>query len=111
MLVLPAEATHACLAGRLQDGDLDGLSVDPSLADARLLRGDCRQRLVVDRFDEAVAERIESRPEGPDGPLAGTCSCASGVSARSSMMERPEMVAAPSSIGTVGFTNVPLASR
>jgi hypothetical protein len=67
VLVLPAEATYACLAGRLQDGDLDGLSVDPSLADARLLRGDCRQRLVVDRFDEAVAERIESRPEGPDG--------------------------------------------
>jgi hypothetical protein len=32
--------------------------MDPSLADARLLRGDGEQRLVVDRFDEAGGGRF-----------------------------------------------------
>src|SRR5262249_26632804 len=66
VLVLPAEAAYAGLARRLQDRNLDGLPVNPSLADARLLRTDGEQRLVVDRLDEAVAERIEGRPEPSD---------------------------------------------
>jgi len=67
VLVLPAEAAYAGLARSLQDRNLDGLPVNPSLADARLLRADGEQRLVIDRFDEAVAERIEGRPERSDG--------------------------------------------
>src|ERR1700730_7178600 len=42
--------------------------------------------------------------------VAGTCSCASGTTARSLTMERPPMLLAPSSIGMVGLTKLPLAS-
>src|SRR6185369_17326432 len=66
VLVLPAEAAHTGLARSLQDRDLNDLSMNPSLADTRLLRADGEQRLVIDRFDEAVAERIEGRPERAD---------------------------------------------
>ena len=31
-----------------------------------MLRGDGHQRVVVDRFDEAVAQRVERRPQRPD---------------------------------------------
>ena len=43
--------------------------------------------------------------------VTGMCSCASGRTARSLMIERPEMRAAPWSMSTVGFTKLPLASR
>src|SRR5436190_1096791 len=42
--------------------------------------------------------------------VAGTCSCASGTTARSLTSERPLMLLAPSSIGMVGLTKLPLAS-
>jgi hypothetical protein len=85
--------------------------VNPSLADVRLLRADGEQRLVIDRFDEAVAERIEGRPERADVLRGRDVLLRLGNQRRSLMMERPAILEEPSSIGTVGFTNVPLASR
>ena len=55
VLVLPAETADAVLPRRFQDGDFDGLAVNPSLAEVRLLLGDGLQRAVVNRFDEAVS--------------------------------------------------------
>jgi len=67
VLVLPAEAADAILLSRgLQNRDLDGLAVNLAVGHTRLLVGDCQQRVVVDRFDKAVAQRIERCPQCPD---------------------------------------------
>jgi len=66
VLVLPAEAPNAILSRRLQHGDGDGLAVNLAVGSTRLLGGDGHQRVVVDRFDEAVAQRVEHRPQRPD---------------------------------------------
>ena len=66
MLVLPAEAADAILSRGLQNRDLDGLAVNLAVGRTRLLVGDGQQRVVVDRFDKAVAQRIERCPQCPD---------------------------------------------
>ena len=66
MLVLPAEAPDAILSRRLQHGDGDGLAVNLAVGSTHLLGGDGHQRVVVDRFDEAIAQRVERRPQRPD---------------------------------------------
>ena len=66
MLVLPAEAPDAILSGRLQHGDGDGLAVNLAVGSTHLLGGHGHQCVVVDRFDEAVAQRVERRPQRPD---------------------------------------------
>ena len=66
MLVLPAEAADAVLSRRLQHGDGDGLTVNLAMGRQHLLGGDGRQRAVVDRFDEAVSQRVERRSQRPD---------------------------------------------
>ena len=66
MLVFPTEAADAILPWRLQYRDGDGLAVNPAVGRTRLLGGDGQQRVVVDRFDEAVAQRVERCPQRPD---------------------------------------------
>src|SRR5271168_1205065 len=66
VLVLPAEAADAILSRRLQNWDLDGLAVNLAVRRLHLLGGDRQQRVVVDRFDEAVSKRVERPPQRPD---------------------------------------------
>ena len=66
MLVLPAEAPDAILSRRLQHGDGDGFAVNLAVGSTHLLGGDGDQRVVVDRFDEAITQRIHRRRHRPD---------------------------------------------
>ena len=66
MLVLPAETADAILSRGLQNGDLDSLAVNLAVGSTHLLGGDVQQRAVVDRFDKAIAQRVDRRPQCPD---------------------------------------------
>src|SRR5258708_39891264 len=66
VLILPAKAPHAGLSRRLEDGCIYDFAVNLSFAQARLVCGDCNQRLIVDGFHEAVAEWVEHGAEGTD---------------------------------------------
>ena len=66
MLVLPAEAADATLSRRLQHRDGDGLAVNLAVGSMHLMGRDGHQRVVVDRFDEPVAQGVERRPQRAD---------------------------------------------
>src|SRR5258708_37641712 len=66
MLVLPAEAPDARLAGRFEDWNLDRFAVNSPVGALRLRCGNREQRAVVNRFDESIPQRVERRAQCPD---------------------------------------------
>src|ERR1700751_4835995 len=59
MLVFPAKSPYAGLSRGFENRCLHNLPVDSAVALFALARGDLDQRVIVDRLDKAVAERIE----------------------------------------------------
>ena len=66
MLILPAEPSYARHAGSLEYGNLDGFPVDHAIAQMGLVAGECKQGVVVDRFNETIAQRIQNGAESPN---------------------------------------------
>ena len=66
MLILPPETPDTGLTRGLEEGNLDGLPVDPPLARLTLSRGEGQQRTVVNRLYEAVAEGVERGAQCPN---------------------------------------------
>src|SRR5580700_9225837 len=59
VLILPAEPAHASLPRRFEDRDLDYLALDQAATLRGLALRDRDQRIVVDRLDESVTQRVE----------------------------------------------------
>ena len=60
MLIFPTEAANAGLARRLEYCDLHGFTVNASVSSLSLVGSDGHQRVVVNGFDETVAERVQN---------------------------------------------------
>src|SRR5215475_5320650 len=59
MLIFPAKAPDAELAGGLQNGYLNGFALDQPVALPWLAPRDGHQRCIVDRLDETVTQRVQ----------------------------------------------------
>ena len=59
VLILPTKAAHAHFPRCLQDGYLDGLTMDQPVTLFRLFGSNVDQCLVINRLDEAVSQGIE----------------------------------------------------
>jgi len=64
VLIFPAKAADACLSRRFQNRNLDCFPVDSAVADLYLVLSDGFQGAVVDGFDKAVSQSIESCTQG-----------------------------------------------
>jgi len=63
VLVLPAETADAGLAGSFEDGHLNGFTVNPAIAEVRLILRESLERGVVNGFHETVPQGIECRAQ------------------------------------------------
>jgi hypothetical protein len=59
MLIFPAEAADPGLSGSFEDRNLNGLALNHASAGTRLIARNIQQRLVVDRFGEAISQSVE----------------------------------------------------
>ena len=66
MLIFPAEAAHAGLSRRFKNWDKHRFTMNPIVADFRLVGSNGEQRLVIDCLDKSISQRIEYRPQSAD---------------------------------------------
>src|SRR5260370_30477736 len=64
VLIFPTKAADACLSRRFQNRNLNYFTVDSAVADLCLVLSDGLQGAVVDGFDKAVSQGIESCTQG-----------------------------------------------
>src|SRR5579862_734492 len=66
MLILPTKAADASVSRSFQDRNLNSLAMDSALAEVRLVGRNIEQGGVVNRFHEAIAQRVEYGAQGPN---------------------------------------------
>src|ERR1700733_8732922 len=66
ILVLPAKLTDSRLARRLEDRNLNRLTVNRSIALSLLIGSNRKVRTVIDRLYKAISQRVENRAQGSD---------------------------------------------
>ena len=66
MLVFPAKATHAHLAGRFYDGNVENLAADFAVRRLALLFCEIDKSLISDGFDVAVTQYAEREAKRAD---------------------------------------------